>query len=62
MTELEARRRIHDLTINKRITTRDGAVLLGLRHDLQRRRQSRVVRFLRAVVYVFVHEPDDRCA
>lgn len=62
MTELEARRRINDLIVSERITPRDGTALLDLRHDLQHRRQSRLVRFLRAVVYVFLHEPDDRHA
>ena len=59
MTELEARRRINDLVASGRITLRDKVALLSLRHELHR---SRLVRFLHAVVYVFAHEPDDRCA
>jgi hypothetical protein len=62
MTELEARRHINDLVASGRITPRDRVALLGLRYELHRRRQSRLVRFLRAVVYVFAHEPDDRRA
>jgi hypothetical protein len=56
MTELEARRHINDLVASRRITLRDSVALLGLRHELHRRRQSRLVRFLRAVMYVFAHD------
>lgn len=62
MTELEARRSINDLVANGRIAPRDGAALLGLRHELHRRQQSRLVRLLRAVMHVlggggFTEEP-----